>query len=47
MARGFDGAATAPPATIAAIIPPTAPDQVLFGLMDGASFGPPIARPVK
>ena len=35
------------PAAIAAIVPPMAPDQVLFGLIAGASFGPPIARPAK
>ena len=30
-----------------ASMPPTAPDQVFFGLTRGASLGPPIARPVK
>ena len=30
---------------IAASTPPMAPDQVLFGLMAGASFGPPRVRP--
>ena len=28
-------------------VPPTAPDQVFFGLTAGQSFGPPIARPAK
>ena len=34
-------------ATIAMMVPPIAPDQVFFGLIDGASFGPPKARPAK
>ena len=28
-------------------VPPSAPDQVFFGLTRGTSFGPPIARPAK
>ena len=39
--------ATASAAAIAASVPPIAPDQVFFGLMCGASFGPPSARPTK
>ena len=32
---------------VAAITPPIKPAQVLFGLIEGASLGPPIARPAK
>src|SRR5262249_27990137 len=34
-------------ATMAAMMPPVAPDQVFFGLTRGARFGPPSARPTK
>ena len=37
-----DSPAATPPS-----VPPTAPDQVFFGLTAGHSFGPPIARPTK
>ncbi len=29
------------------MVPPSAPDQVFFGLTRGMSFGPPSARPAK
>ncbi len=41
------GAATTTPPTTPATVPPIAPDQVLFGLTRGISFGPPTARPTK
>src|SRR5690606_16437386 len=34
-------------ATRPASVPPIAPDHVFFGLIDGASLGPPKARPAK
>src|SRR5690606_39591400 len=39
--------ATARPRMIAPAAPPRAPLQVLPGEIDGASFGPPKARPTK
>ena len=35
------------PAATAPRVPPQAPDQVFFGLIWAASFGPPNARPTK
>src|ERR1700724_3983326 len=40
-------AASPDPAMVAATAPPTAPDQVFFGLTAGHNFGPPSARPRK
>ena len=39
--------ATAMPAAMAPIRPPSAPDQVFFGLTRAHNSGPPTARPVK
>ena len=41
------GSKTSAATNPAAAIPPARPAQVLFGLIMGASFGPPILRPAK
>ena len=43
----LDSSATVSAAITAAAVPPTAPDQVFFGLTFGISLGPPTARPMK